>query len=65
VRVDLAALLVPYLNQFSYGERLRLAAHLLDDAKAGRADRLELILRARTIIKLVDKQLLDLSRSLL
>lgn len=62
---DLAALLAPYLHQFSFGERLRLAAAVLDQVKRGEPGALERIERARTIIKIVDAQLLDLVRAAL
>lgn len=61
-RVDMAALLVEQIDRFSLGERLRLAAHLLDDVKAGHADRVKLVQHARHITRLVDKELLGMLR---
>lgn len=61
-RVDMAALLVEQIDRFSLGERLRLAAHLLDDVKAGHVDRVRLVQHARHITRLVDKELLAMLR---
>lgn len=61
-RVDMAALLVEQIERFSLGERLRLAARLLDDVKAGHADRVKLVQHARHITRLVDKELLGMLR---
>lgn len=59
--VDFVSLISEHIDQFSLGERLRLAAHLLDDAKKpDMPDPVGRIRRARTIIALVDREALKL-----
>lgn len=56
-RLDMVSALLTDIEQYSLGERLRLAAGLLDDAKAGRSDPRKCMSHARTIVGLVDKQI--------
>lgn len=48
------------LAQLSIADRLRLAANLIDDAHAERAEPRALCQRALAILQLVDKQITDM-----
>lgn len=61
-KADMADLLISQIDQFSIGERLRLAAELMDKVKHGAPNGALLVSHARQILKLVDGELLKMQR---